>query len=666
MDRILPLELSLAKMKWQQIPLRLNKRNREFLMRFGLDTIQSIDDVLVSERVRCPKTGKLISVSDVPNFGIRSFARLESEITRLSKQGLEKYRCRNLSKSKYANSTLTWGDIPLRLDKRNRDFLNQFQLDTLKSIDSVLVSETVLCPTTGEQISVYETPGFGVRSFRKLQSEFNKFSKLGLEQYRCERVGSNLFANSTQTWRDIPLRLGKRSRDFLERFELDSLKAIYEMLVAEKVVCPKTGKQFLISEISNFSANSLEQIRQQMAKLSNKSLAIYSYGVSEKPLSGKSLAKAFLFRLSDRDRQIFKSRCQRYTYEQSVVPFRITHERARQIIKEAVQANLDLRENARKCLAPFTILLEKKMVLPMKEALSLAQVDSAADLRLLHLIANQRLVESRQKLISRFSPAETEACRWLFSYLLKNGKLKSVRGRFPVRQLIEDAKHSKARLLDVCQATVQKNEIALDRNQVMTWLGTSWLHPFIRLQLARAGSDGMEWKKIQTVGFAKGEDLEAIANLVGENLGNGFVRGVSRLEMLSQFEVEDVLQGNSGAMSIAEIDGACHRTWSHKSVLIRKLSESKEVVLDSMGRYIHIKNLGLTNAEVERFGIWTYELLIHKQGRIDSAMLLQHLQKSNLRFRKKIQNQSHVISLASKHAGIRRCGRSSSVELSEI
>lgn len=180
----------IANMEWRDIPLQLNKRGVDFVDRFQLTMLGSLDQMATTGFVEDPETGHHAAVADQQNFGDGSFQRLRRELEKLARLGLDEYRKGIIcSLALLPPRDMSWREVPVRMPARVVKFLDKFGLTTIYDIHRLAVRAQVECTETREWLSALDQKNFSERSLTELRSELRKLAEKGLDGYRYGEVG---------------------------------------------------------------------------------------------------------------------------------------------------------------------------------------------------------------------------------------------------------------------------------------------------------------------------------------------------------------------------------------------------------------------------------------------------------------------------------------------
>lgn len=176
---------------WREVPLQVSARVETIADKYKLVSIRQISEFAMHGCVFDPITNAQIDVTRENNFGDSSLTSLREELHKLRTLGLEGYQGQfvcPLAELDYPDEL--WCAVPLRFNKRTREFLRNQGVETIREVHRVALRKQVFCEDKGRWISVNEFPNFSERSIHELRVELARLAKLGLEQYRFGEGGA--------------------------------------------------------------------------------------------------------------------------------------------------------------------------------------------------------------------------------------------------------------------------------------------------------------------------------------------------------------------------------------------------------------------------------------------------------------------------------------------
>ena len=231
---------------------------------------------------------------------------------------------------------MEWRDVPLQVSVKVEAVADRYNLVTVRQLDDFALHGRVVDPQTQNLVDVTREGNFGNSSLTGLREELRRFKSVGLKAYR-QQLGCSfdVVEIAEMLWYDVPLKVNKRISDFLRSEGIEKISEVHQVLLRKQVFSRDKNKWLPISEFANFSDRSLDELRDELAKLDSHGLDHYRFGKDGVPRTLDECIARALAELNSRQIEIVKARSSGATLDEAAQEHSLTRERARQISKSA-------------------------------------------------------------------------------------------------------------------------------------------------------------------------------------------------------------------------------------------------------------------------------------------------------------------------------------------
>ncbi|MDZ4848069.1 MAG: sigma factor-like helix-turn-helix DNA-binding protein, partial [Pirellulaceae bacterium] len=231
---------------------------------------------------------------------------------------------------------MEWRDVPLQVGVKVESVAEKYSLTTLGQLADFAMHGRVMDQQTQELLDVTREGNFGESSLTSLREELQRLESMGVTAYR-KSIGCSLddLECADFAWHDVPLRVNKRTRDFLRSQGVEKISEVHKVALRKQVFSKDHNKWLSVSEFPNFSERSIYELRDELSKLNSQGLERYRFGQAGSPKTFKECIDRALSELDSRQIEIVKSRCSGATQGAAGQQYSITRERARQIANSA-------------------------------------------------------------------------------------------------------------------------------------------------------------------------------------------------------------------------------------------------------------------------------------------------------------------------------------------
>jgi hypothetical protein len=348
--------LHFKELEWRDVGLRVPSRVETVAKKYNLKTVADLEDLAIFGCVTHSTSKGLTRRSQKDNLGDKSIGSLREELRRLQVMGVQEYQKQLVCSLADIDCPITpWFDVPLRVPKRIRDFLNAYQVVTISDVHRILIRNQVYCNAQKDWLPLSKCRGLSESPLEKLRQEVRRLQSMGLQAYRKQFVCLLEDIDCLDMpWYDVPLRVSSRAREFLKAFDIVTISEVHRVVLREQAFCRVRRVWVDFSEINNFSDISVGELRDELGQLALLGKERYQMGGAFRPKTLKELATAALKRLDRRERQIVKARCAGAAYAVPARRLSVTGERVRQIAMTAFKRL--------ECFRPIATELMKQFV----------------------------------------------------------------------------------------------------------------------------------------------------------------------------------------------------------------------------------------------------------------------------------------------------------------
>lgn len=548
---------------------------------------------------------------------------------------------------------IEWKSIPLQVGAKVEAVADRYGLITIGQLEDFAMLGRVVDPNSQNLVDVLRAGNFGESSLTALRDELTRFKSLGLKAYR-QQIGCEFgdMEIGHMSWEEIPLRIGKRIRDFLRSQGIETIAEAQEVAIRKQVFSKEQGKWLPVSEFENFSGRSITVLRDELTRLYSEGLDFYRFGKAGAPKTLRECVARANSRLSSRQIEILKARFSGATLEQISEKFAITRERVRQIAASAYKDLLMYRTSARALYSPLANSLPKCLYWDSEhiiQQLDLEQVWHVDFLFELLELPHERLDAST---FCRVRSGCVDLLRDCLRKLLKSDPTFSIRKISTIGDLLLAYETAMPLNQTVASSLEEYADCELTVNDLHSILGEEWLRASIRSQIIDAGVNGIAFRDIDSAeSFVDPIGLERFLGDEAVRLKEDVFRRKGEVYDRAD-EVLDIVRAANGPIDTNYIMERSQRKWHQAQLVGNYLSRLFEVVSTGRGIYLHIDKLGLSIEEVKKIANWGADLLAGERRSIDGNELLDLYLSSDMP--QKIANAYQLVSIVAKHSDIRR------------
>jgi|694.fasta_scaffold35203_4 superfamily II DNA or RNA helicase len=548
---------------------------------------------------------------------------------------------------------MEWRDVPLQVSVKVEAVADRYNLVTVRQLDDFALHGRVVDPQTQNLVDVTRERNFGESSLTGLREELRRFKSVGLKAYR-QQLGCSfdVVEIAEMLWCDVPLKVNKRIIDFLRSEGIEKISEVHQVALRKQVFSRDQNKWLPISEFANFSDRSVNELRDELAKLDSHGLDHYRFGKDGVPRTLDECIARALAELNSRQIEIVKARCSGATLDEAAQEHSLTRERARQISKSAFKRLQVYRFAAQALIEkhlrdlPRTLLWEAEY---MRSYFKLREVWHLDFLLELTELGHERL---NARAISRIPKKNVDLLTDCLRKLTRNDPAFSLSAVSAIGEVLLAFNKAMPSQISYIKSLEEFADCELSSDDIRSLLGDDWLRASIRSQVVDAGMNGIAFSDIDMSGTRMApSELEQF--LKGEAVrleGDTFRRPGEMYERVE--EILEIVRAAPGPVDVEYIILKSSRPW-HQPVLVgRYLSPLYEVVNTGRGLYLHIQKLNLSVNEVKQIAHWGAALLAGELRSIDGNELLDLYHSSGLP--QKIENAYQLVSILAKHSDVRR------------
>jgi hypothetical protein len=224
---------------------------------------------------------------------------------------------------------------------------------------------------------------------------------------RCIKP-NDLQGIANMNWRDVPLRITKRAKSFLDKYSISKLRDVDAFAVSAHIKAPN-GKGYInaLAE-ANFAECSLESIRDEMTSLKRYGLERYRFGEAGRPKNCSSLVEQACAQLDSRDAAIVKYYLEGRTLQQVANIHNISRERVRQIFALSLENLAIFTPVAREILAPVVKMLDDQLFVPLSSFVTALGCQYDWEVRFAVAVSQVTCHEHHQNVCCQFTKSECE------------------------------------------------------------------------------------------------------------------------------------------------------------------------------------------------------------------------------------------------------------------
>lgn len=239
---------------------------------------------------------------------------------------------------------MEWRDVPLQVGVKVETVADRYSLMTVGQLEDFALHGRVIDPKNQVLVDVTREGNFGESSLTALREELRRLKSVGLTAYR-QQLGCAFgdLEIAEMAWHEVPLQVRKRTRDFLRSQGIKKLCEVQQVALRKQVFSREQNKWLPVSEFANFSDGSVNELRDELAKLDSQGLDLYRFGKAGVPKTLDECVARALAELNSRQIEIVKARCSGATLDEAAQVHSLTRERARQISKSAFKSLQEYR-----------------------------------------------------------------------------------------------------------------------------------------------------------------------------------------------------------------------------------------------------------------------------------------------------------------------------------
>lgn len=472
------------------------------------------------------------------------------------------------------------------------------------------------------------------------------------------------FPDTEMRWKDIPLKLSARVENFLNSFDLKTLKQLDMVAMTGEFIYEKTDERLDALKQPNFGKKSLDLIQKELSCLNELGLSGYRYGEEGRPGNVAALFPVILGSTDETSREVLLLRLRGETLENVGEKLKLTRERIRQIEANAYEeCQYRFSDLALELLTPLTERLEFELAVNVASACELVGAESPEQLRLAIKVSGLGI--HFKDPLTRFSNREIELIHKLFLHLVRQREsIARLDGDVWLKELVASVrplnykipnrfavKGQELYVLDSCRELVSRQDYSINGQKIRVLLGEAKTLELILTQFIHAGSSGLLFEDIQPLGaFQTPSDLK---NFLGERIevdSEGVFRKANKVNA-SACEIVEFVRQQNGSVSLQKIISCLGNKLPQPSYSAR-LSECYETIQTGAGEYVHIEYLGLTRKDVISVADWGFSQLKGNASTVSAETLLGLYRDSGLSI--EVENEFQMASFVSKHPGVTR------------
>jgi hypothetical protein len=301
-------------------------------------------------------------------------------------------------------------------------------------------------------------------------------------------------------WYEVPLKVNKRTRDFLLSHGIERIAEVHQVALRKQVFSREQVKWLPVSEFPNFSDRSVNELRDELAKLDFQGLDRYRFGKSGVPKTLDECVSRALADLNSRQIEIVKARCSGATLDQAAQEHSVTKERARQILKSAFKSIQVYRFAARALIEHHWSELPRTLLWDSEHLCSLSKLREAWHLDFLLELAEIGHERLNATTISRIPTKSVD----LLSDCLRKLTRKDPTFSFSSISAIGEVLLAFSRAIPAQVASSisleEFSDYELTSDDVRSLLGDDWLRASLRSQIVDAGVNGIAFDDIENSG----------------------------------------------------------------------------------------------------------------------------------------------------------------------
>jgi len=472
------------------------------------------------------------------------------------------------------------------------------------------------------------------------------------------------FPGTEMEWKDIPLKLSARVENFLNSFDLKTLKQLDTVAMTGGFIYEKTDERLDALQQPNFGETSLALIRKELGCLNEVGLERYRYGEEGRPRNVAALFTVILGSIDATSQEVLLLRWGGGTLENVGEKLKLTRERIRQIEAKAYdKCKYRFRGIALELLTPLTERLESESAVSLASACEVVGAESSEQLKAVIKVSDLGI--HFKDPLTKFSNREIELLYKLFLHLVQQRvSIAKLDGEVGLKELVASVRPinykisnrpavigQELHVLSKCQDLVGQQDYSINGPIIRRLLGEAKTLDLLLNQFIHAGSNGLSFEDIQPAGaFQTPEELRGFLGGRIEFDSEGVFRKANKMNAYAR-ELVGFIQRQTGAVSFHEI-ALCLNNKLPQPTVVARLSECYETIQTAPGEYIHIEHLGLTRKDVISVAEWGFSQLKGNTSTVSAGALLGLYRDSGLSI--EVENEFEMASFVSKHSEITR------------
>lgn len=463
---------------------------------------------------------------------------------------------------------------------------------------------------------------------------------------------ANLSSLRNQNWQDIPLRLTNKTTDFLNRYGVETVAELYDLISRRKMFYKQESRWVGPEECPELTDTRIAEVRQELARLASSGLDIYRFGKDGSPDTLDDLVSRVREALDDRQFSIIQLRSEGKTLEEVAHIHSITRERVRQIESKGKDRISSLSMHALSILEAVSTDVVTSVFIDVEAIERALPSESRWKTNLLLSLCGIEANFIKDSLLCRIPISHLKSLRVILSERIELYGSYGFRKFTSIKQLTDELVKKEPSLRSRVSFLDQYADLAWKSNEFALLIGEAGIRALLRGQLVRSGSNGLSFDEIDSMGaFDNADQLE---EFLGEEAirikGDIFRRPGEVYETID--EVLEVLKLARTPIDVPTIMARCKRRLYQASLTSRYLSRVYEVISVGRGLYTHIDLLGITVRNVREIGEWGASLLEGEKRTIDGTELFDLYRSSSLP--QVLHNPHQLVSILAKHPKVRR------------
>lgn len=548
---------------------------------------------------------------------------------------------------------MEWRDVPLQVSGRVEAVADRYNLITVRQLEDFALHGRVVDPQTQDLVDVTREGNFGDSSLTALRDELRRFRSVGLQAYRNQLGCSfDLVEFAAMKWCEIPLKVNKRIRDFLLSQGIERIAEVHQVALRKQVFSRDQDKWIPASEFPNFTDQSVNELRDELAKLDSQGLDRYRFGKKGVPKTLDECIIRALAELNSRQFDIIKARCSGATLDETAQAHSVTKERARQIFSAAFKALQVYRFAAQALIEMYRSEFSRTLLWDVEQLRSLFKLREAWHLDFLLELSEAGHERFNATTISRIPKKSVHLLTDCLQKLTRDDPTFSLSTLTAIGEVLLAFNKAMPSQVSSIKSLEEFADYDITSDDVRSLLGDDWLRASIRSQIVDAGVNGLAFDDMDTSGvFSRPSELEAFMGEEAVRLVGDIFRRKGEVYDRAD-EVLEIVRGAAGPVDTDYIMKRSRRKWHQAPLVGNYLSRLYEVVSTGRGVYLHIDKLGLTIEEIKKIAKWGAELLAGENRSIDGNEIFDLYRSADLP--QKIDNAYQLVSIIAKHPDIRR------------